>query len=407
LIENPPWTRRRRRRKRVKRRETAASTKKDDDDDDGKPSYEIVWEKYGDRGRWDVVEPENLLTLTKHEAQVWLILYNLLCEGKCRKAYAFSTHRKNSILRVRKYMNEVLLDQLPILKHVQRYFDELTIMEVPSNVASSASSRFVLEQVASVRETILRGKNFTDIAARALETTFCGKSSDADDAALKEIAEIYGSDAALSVFAPGAGDDEGKENEATKETEAKKTDLVGAILSIDDDAASKRTEHQYVLRSKTKAKEVKTSQGVFLRYHMQLLKSAPPLNPSTIVRSIVAIDASGAHVSVFDDDDDEGVAMDLPTRTLPPPIPSSEHEAMVPVDTALPAVRWIKVGDLSKGAVAQLKLKRRNEVLPRYAKHGCCYGLSDIFVSMSPTPPCESSDVDAPVKDGIVNISID
>lgn len=52
--------------------------------------------------------------------QVWLAMYHLMCEEECRKRYHFNSMRKNNILRVRKYLNDVLLDQLPVLAAVQR-----------------------------------------------------------------------------------------------------------------------------------------------------------------------------------------------------------------------------------------------------------------------------------------------
>lgn len=52
--------------------------------------------------------------------QVWLAMYHLMCEDECRKRYHFNSMRKNSILRVRKYINDLLLDQLPVLAGVQR-----------------------------------------------------------------------------------------------------------------------------------------------------------------------------------------------------------------------------------------------------------------------------------------------
>lgn len=52
--------------------------------------------------------------------QVWLAMYHLMCEEECRKRYHFNSLRKNNILRVRKYLNDILLDQLPVLASVQR-----------------------------------------------------------------------------------------------------------------------------------------------------------------------------------------------------------------------------------------------------------------------------------------------
>ena len=52
--------------------------------------------------------------------QIWLAMYHLMCEEECRKRYHFNSMRKENILRARKYLNDVLLDQLPVLAGVQR-----------------------------------------------------------------------------------------------------------------------------------------------------------------------------------------------------------------------------------------------------------------------------------------------
>ena len=90
LIENPPWTRRL----------------------DGK------WQKLIDQ-KWTDVAPIDLLKVTKLEGQPWLTLYFLLAKQIIRERYHINGFRKSQILRVRKYLNEVLLDQLPFLADIQ------------------------------------------------------------------------------------------------------------------------------------------------------------------------------------------------------------------------------------------------------------------------------------------------
>lgn len=93
LIENPPWTRR------------TASGK---------------WEKLIDF-KWQSVLPINLLRLTKLEAQPWLAVFSLLAKKQFRERYHLNAFRKSQLMRVRKYINETLVDQLPVLADVQRY----------------------------------------------------------------------------------------------------------------------------------------------------------------------------------------------------------------------------------------------------------------------------------------------
>lgn len=43
----------------------------------------------------------------------------LQCEPECRRRYELTSQRKGTMLRVRKYLNDLLVDQLPVLTHVQ------------------------------------------------------------------------------------------------------------------------------------------------------------------------------------------------------------------------------------------------------------------------------------------------
>ena len=114
LIESPPWT--------WRHRETAQ------------------WLKY-EHQNWKVVKPINLLKLTKLEGQIWLSLYNILTDKTCGERYYFSSQRKDNLLRARKYLNDVLLDQLPMLADIQRFMDEITIMKPPE---ASAKNMYVI-----------------------------------------------------------------------------------------------------------------------------------------------------------------------------------------------------------------------------------------------------------------------
>jgi hypothetical protein len=82
-----------------------------------------VWRKFVDNA-WADVPPGELLRLTPHEAAPWLTLYNLACDPGCRGRYALHSHRKGTLLRVRKYLTRPLLDQVPLLCGLQRHLDE-------------------------------------------------------------------------------------------------------------------------------------------------------------------------------------------------------------------------------------------------------------------------------------------
>eukprot|EP00455_Lapot_gusevi_P012713 TRINITY_DN16092_c0_g1_i5.p1 TRINITY_DN16092_c0_g1~~TRINITY_DN16092_c0_g1_i5.p1 ORF type:complete len:288 (+),score=24.26 TRINITY_DN16092_c0_g1_i5:51-914(+) len=141
LFENPPWTRR---------------------------TSRNVLEKFSDQ-KWQVIESSERWRLTKVEIQVWLCAYNLLMDHTCRQHYILNTYRKNEILRLKKFFNEVLIDQLPLLGELHRFLEEISIAEPPK---PTESGLLIIEQVSEVREKFLSETNWSDVAQQALSQYF-------------------------------------------------------------------------------------------------------------------------------------------------------------------------------------------------------------------------------------------
>ena len=80
---------------------------------------------------------------------MWLALHNLMVDPRCRAKYDLGDYRKDAILRLKRHMNEVLFDQLPILKDLQRVLDEISL-GLGAEDAEAQRSRLILEQVGAV-----------------------------------------------------------------------------------------------------------------------------------------------------------------------------------------------------------------------------------------------------------------
>jgi hypothetical protein len=151
LLENPPWVRKVQRQAAVAQAAgeggvaTAASG-----------AAKTVWQKYVDHA-WTDVDARDLLRMTKLEGQPWLTLHALLLEPDCRRRYALTSHRRATLARVRKYLNEVLTDQLPLLPDLQRMLDETAVMRDGAETAESSGSRaFLVESTPAVYEAVHR-----------------------------------------------------------------------------------------------------------------------------------------------------------------------------------------------------------------------------------------------------------
>jgi len=66
-------------------------------------------EKFEDQ-KWVVIQNHERGRLTKIEAQVWLTIYNMMMTNDSSRKYEMTSFRKQNLMRLRKYMNETLLD---------------------------------------------------------------------------------------------------------------------------------------------------------------------------------------------------------------------------------------------------------------------------------------------------------
>jgi hypothetical protein len=183
LIENPPWTRR-------------LPTGK--------------WQKLIDL-KWSLVQPIDLLKITKLEGQPWLTIYHLIAKPEFRERYHLNTFRKGQLLRIRKFINDLILDQLPFLADIQRYMDELTVLNVPEPNSLSGGGTggiFLFQQVAPIKQLITKGKSYEEIACYQKEHVFT--MTDRNDKDLIKMAELYSDDTIEQVLEPRLDGDEGE-----------------------------------------------------------------------------------------------------------------------------------------------------------------------------------------------------
>ncbi|SOV21581.1 MYND finger protein,putative [Plasmodium sp. DRC-Itaito] len=66
-------------------------------------------------------------TLCSVEKQLWLILYTLILSDSCQQKYEMTNYRRNNILKLRKYMNEHMYEQLPPIKSLHTFIEHLYI----------------------------------------------------------------------------------------------------------------------------------------------------------------------------------------------------------------------------------------------------------------------------------------
>jgi len=153
-----------------------------------------------------------------------LTIYNLVMDPQCRMRYEMKSHRKENLLRLRRYLNDVIFEQLPILTELLRTLEELSISghltqqhqanQLPGQrQAQEMSSAFFVELCAENRERIMATyKNrWAEVAKEQLETIFVKESPEE----LKRIQEL------ISIPRLDAeGDDEDVTNKTMQKTSA-------------------------------------------------------------------------------------------------------------------------------------------------------------------------------------------
>ena len=102
-----------------------------------------------DNNQWVKINSnENVVVkIPKIEAQIWISMFNILMNTDNNKKYEITEFRKSNLIRLRKYMNESLYDQIPPLQHLFRALEEISLMEFS---AVPNSNPFIVEMIPSV-----------------------------------------------------------------------------------------------------------------------------------------------------------------------------------------------------------------------------------------------------------------
>eukprot|EP00946_MAST-07B_sp_MAST-7B-sp1_P004997 g4997.t1 len=306
LIDNPPWTRR------------ISATGK--------------WEKWIEM-KWVPVPAAELLKLTKLEAQAWLTVYNLISDKDFRGRYQFNDYRKDALLRVRKYINDVMVDQLPMFSDVQRFMDELAIASTPA--AMDSGTALVMEIMPEIRDAIMAEytDKWADVAAEQLRGVFSGGEMDKNDAGLKALAELYSGDALADLM---------------REQEMSPEDRRGALVSMSIKAYCAGNELTSVGQFEYKVEHARpapqsTSGGMFERYKLLMDPKSQRATPRPVPSD------GTFRVALFFED---GSVMDMHSNPMVLPgqhLNERKEGDTVVLDSFIPALAFVSVPMLSKG----------------------------------------------------------
>ncbi|XP_072328254.1 zinc finger MYND domain-containing protein 10 isoform X3 [Scyliorhinus torazame] len=146
-------------------------------------------QKYAD-GKWYTVPIEDRLKITKLDGQVWIALYNLVLKPNCQQRYDFNNFNKNQLLKLRSFLTEVVIDQLPNLVELQRFLGHLAMTDPPP-----PKKDLILEQVPDIQNRIIRenSNKWKAIAKHQVKTAFNPSEQDLREQAHR-LTETYNLD---------------------------------------------------------------------------------------------------------------------------------------------------------------------------------------------------------------------
>ncbi|XP_077972144.1 zinc finger MYND domain-containing protein 10-like [Styela clava] len=141
-------------------------------------------------GKWTPVSGPDIMQLTKTEGQVWLAIYNLLMNRESALKYDFNSYNKTQILKLRGFMNDVLLDQLPILAQFRQYLEQLSMTDPPP-----PKRELILEQVPEIMDRIMKeNEGKWKAIAKYQMKNFFNPSKSEIQAQAKRLADTYNFD---------------------------------------------------------------------------------------------------------------------------------------------------------------------------------------------------------------------
>jgi hypothetical protein len=111
-------------------------------------------QKY-EKQEWILVDEEDMGKLPELQVQLFLAVHNLVMDQDCRNRYNLTSVRKDNLLRLRRFLNEVVFDQVPPLANLLRTLEELSITGQYTG-AEEAHTPFVVELIAEMRERLVQ-----------------------------------------------------------------------------------------------------------------------------------------------------------------------------------------------------------------------------------------------------------
>ena len=137
-----------------------------------------------DDGAWRAYKSDESDILSKTEAQIWIMLYNLMVDPACRQVYHWTNPRKAIVSKLRDLFTRALMDQFPMLEQLARVMEECLLSGV------SEDSFPYIEEVGAERWT----EKDIEVALETFESVSLDKATSRVQILMDKLSKIYDMD---------------------------------------------------------------------------------------------------------------------------------------------------------------------------------------------------------------------
>lgn len=145
------------------------------------------------QGQWKPVSRQDAFSIVPQEAHAWFAIHFLLCDRQMRQKYQYSKHKKDTIMTLKRFLNETIVDQIPSLVDVQRAIEELSFMEPPSGTEEKFKASLVIEQLPTIITVIeggRKGKNWMELSRDFLNRALNPQAAQEDAARMAKLFDM-------------------------------------------------------------------------------------------------------------------------------------------------------------------------------------------------------------------------
>lgn len=141
-----------------------------------------------EENQFKLIKNEDFGKIPKVEGQVWLTIFNLVFGKESSQIFELTESRKNTLLKLKKYLNGTIIDQIPVLSQLKTFLDQISMTSFP---VSQKTNPFIIAIVPQIKKRILEEMKLNKILENQKSEIWNISKMKNDKEFYKNIGEIY------------------------------------------------------------------------------------------------------------------------------------------------------------------------------------------------------------------------